>query len=233
MQPEPEIEPLNTVSQQLKSEPSPEARPVRARLDDERLAELLDVAAEVFISEGFTAASTNEIARRANSSKTTFYSRFPTKEQLFLAVLERRMNAIFREVSQWLPEEPPVEETLRNFGLAVVERALTKDQTALVRVVSMEAARFPALGKLFFELGPNRGETTLAAYFSKQIQRGRLADEDPRLMAQHFMSLITGGPVRWFILGLDPEPMPPAETKRHLAAAIRVFVKAYGVAASK
>lgn len=35
------------------------------------------------ISEGFSAASTNEIARRANLSKTTFYSRFPTKERLF------------------------------------------------------------------------------------------------------------------------------------------------------
>lgn len=233
MQPVPEIEPRNAVPQEPKPESGPEARPVRARLDDERLAQLLDVAAEVFISEGFAAASTNEIARRANSSKTTFYSRFPTKEQLFLAVLERRMNAIFHEVSQWLPEEPPVEETLRNFGLAVVELALTKDQTALVRVVSMESARFPALGKLFFELGPKRGETTLAAYFTQQIQRGRLAHEDPRLMAQHFMSLITGGPVRWFILGLDPEPLPKAEMQQHLSAAIRAFMRAYRATISK
>jgi TetR/AcrR family transcriptional regulator of autoinduction and epiphytic fitness len=82
-------------------------RPVRARLHEERLTELLDVAAEVFISEGFSAASTNEIARRANSSKTTFYSRFPTKEQLFLAVIERRMTGIFRQVDASLPEEPP------------------------------------------------------------------------------------------------------------------------------
>jgi AcrR family transcriptional regulator len=55
------------------------------------LTELLDVATEVFVSEGFSAASTNEIARHANSSKTTFCSRFPTEEQLFLAVIERRM----------------------------------------------------------------------------------------------------------------------------------------------
>jgi TetR/AcrR family transcriptional regulator, mexJK operon transcriptional repressor len=84
-------------------------KPVRARLDEERLTELLDVAAEVFISEGFSAASTNEIARRANSSKTTFYSRFPTKEQLFLAVIERRMNRILQQVAASLPEEPPIE----------------------------------------------------------------------------------------------------------------------------
>ena len=83
-------------------------RRIRARLDEERLTELLDVATEVFVSEGFSAASTNEIARRANSSKTTFYSRFPTKEQLFLAVIERRITAIFSQVAASLPEEPPI-----------------------------------------------------------------------------------------------------------------------------
>src|SRR5258708_16457763 len=81
-------------------------RPIRARLDEERLTELLDVATEVFVSEGFSAASTNEIARRANSSKTAFYSRFPTKEQLFLAVIERRMTGIFRQVAASVAEEP-------------------------------------------------------------------------------------------------------------------------------
>jgi len=224
--PEPESKPEtpNPVPQEARQE----GRPLRTRLDDERLGQLLDIAAEVFISEGFAAASTNEIARRANSSKTTFYSRFPTKEQLFLAVLERRMNAIFHEVSQSLPDYPPIEETLCNFGLALIELALTKDQIALVRVVSMESARFPALGKLFFELGPKRGEETLGAYFTQQIRKGRLAPEDPRLMAQHFMSLITGGPVRWFVLGLNPDPLPKSDTQKHLSAAIQVFLRAYG-----
>ena len=214
-----EILPVNTTPQ--------EPRPRRTRLDEERLTELLDIATEVFISEGFSAASTNEIARRANSSKTTFYSRFPTKEQLFLAVIERRMNRIFQQVSESLPENPPVEETLCNFGLALARLALTKEQIALLRVVSMESARFPELGRQFFELGPKRGEETLAAYFTKQIEKGRLSKSDPRQMAQHFISLITGGPVRWFVLGLDPFPMPDAALQQHLSAAIEVFLRAY------
>ena len=51
----------------------------RKRLQDDRVAEILDIAAGVFIAEGFAAASTNKIARLARASKTTFYSRFPTK----------------------------------------------------------------------------------------------------------------------------------------------------------
>jgi TetR/AcrR family transcriptional regulator, mexJK operon transcriptional repressor len=203
-------------------------KPLRARLDEERLTELLDVAAEVFISEGFSAASTNEIARRANSSKTTFYSRFPTKEQLFLAVIERRMNDIFRQVAASLPEEPPVEETLRNFGSALIAFVLSKEQVALVRMVSMESARFPELGKRFYELGPKRGEEVLAAYLTKQAEKGRLLNEDTRQMAQHFASLVTGGPVRWFVFGFDRSSLPKSALQKHLNSAIQAFMRAYG-----
>jgi TetR/AcrR family transcriptional regulator of autoinduction and epiphytic fitness len=205
----------------------PKPRPIRARLDEERLTELLDVAAEVFISEGFSAASTNEIARRANSSKTTFYSRFPTKERLFLAVIERRMTGIFQQVAGSLPAEPPIEDTLRNFGSALIRFALSKEQIALVRVVSMEAARFPDLARRFYELGPKRGEEALAAYFTKQVKKGRLSNEDTRQMAQHFMSLITGGPVRWFVLGFDSSSLPKSALQEHVNSAIQVFMRAY------
>jgi len=203
-------------------------RPVRARLHEERLTELLDVAAEVFISEGFSAASTNEIARRANSSKTTFYSRFPTKEQLFLAVIERRVSGIFHHVAASLPDEPPTEETLRNFGSALIRFALSKEQIALVRVVSMESAKFPELGKRFYELGPKRGEGALAAYLMKQVEKGRLLNEDTRQMAQHFISLVTGGPIRWFVFGFDRSSLPKSVLQKHLNSAIQVFMRAYG-----
>jgi TetR/AcrR family transcriptional regulator of autoinduction and epiphytic fitness len=203
-------------------------RPVRARLHEERLTELLDVAAEVFISEGFSAASTNEIARRANSSKTTFYSRFPTKEQLFLAVIERRVSGIFHHVAASLPDEPPTEETLRNFGSALIRFALSKEQIALVRVVSMESAKFPELGKRFYELGPKRGEGALAAYLMKQVEKGRLLNEDTRQMAQHFISLVTGGPIRWFVFGFDRSSLPKSALQKHLNSAIQAFMRAYG-----
>jgi TetR/AcrR family transcriptional regulator, mexJK operon transcriptional repressor len=203
-------------------------KPVRARLDEQRLTELLDVAAEVFISEGFSAASTNEIARRANSSKTTFYSRFPTKEELFLAVIERRVNGIFHQVAASLPDEPPTEETLRNFGSALIRFALSKEQIALVRLVSMESAKFPELGKRFYELGPKRGEEALAAYLTKQVEKGRLLNEDTRQMAQHFISLVTGGPIRWFVFGFDRSSLPKSALQKHLNSAIQAFMRAYG-----
>jgi hypothetical protein len=92
--------------------------------------------------------------------------------------------------------EPPIEESLRNYGATLIRLALSKEQLALLRVVSMESAKFPELGKHFCELGPKRGEEILAAYLAKQAEKGRLSNEDTNQMAQHFMSLITGGAVR-------------------------------------
>src|SRR5712664_830812 len=173
-------------------------------------------------------AEVRGIARRANSSKTTFYSRFPTKEQLFLAVIERRMTGIFQQVAGSLPEERPIEETLRNFGSALIRLAMSKEQIALVRVVSMESAKFPELGKRFYELGPKRGEGALAAYLMKQVEKGRLLNEDTRQMAQHFISLVTGGPIRWFVFGFDRSSLPKSALQKHLNSAIQAFMRAYG-----
>jgi hypothetical protein len=138
------------------------------------------------------------------------------------------MTGIFKEVVAALPEEVPVEEALRNFGLAAVRFVLSKEQVALVRVVSMESAKFPELGKRFYELGPKRGEEALAAYLTRQAEKGRLSNEDTRQMAQHFMSLITGGPVRWFVFGFVPSSLSESELQKHLDSAIQVFMRAYG-----
>ena len=196
------------------------------RLDENRVAELLDVATEVFIEHGFEGASTNEIARRANCSKTTLYCRFPTKHDLFIAVLERRTEAIFRELFTALPVDGPIEKTLMEFGARVLRIADADDQLRLQRVVSMEAERFPELAHRFYELGPNRVLEELSRYLKAQIKRGRLIPEDPRMMAEHMAGLITGGDVRWKILGIRCA-LCPAENQRRLQAAVKAFLRAY------
>lgn len=196
------------------------------RLDEQRVAELLDAATEVFIEHGFEGASTNEISKRANCSKTTLYCRYPTKQDLFIAVLERRMEAMFEEVFTSLPQESPLEETLIEFGSRVLKIALSEEKIRLERVVSMEAERFPELAAHFVEIGPMRGQEKLASYLKEQIKKGRLVKEDPSLMAEHLMSLITGGPVHWRVFGLGKCAMGKEQSRR-LEAAVKTFLRAY------
>ena len=202
------------------------------RLDQERVAELLDAATEVFIQRGFEGASTNEIVKRANCSKTTLYCRFPTKQELFIAVLDRRTTAMFKEVFTALPVDGPLKETLTEFGARVLRIAMSEEKIRLERVVNMEADRFPELAAHFFELGPKRGHQELARYLKEQIKRGRLIAEDSQLMAEHLISLITGGPVHWRMLGLR-DHVSAKDQKKRLQAAVKAFLRAYSTKRNK
>lgn len=200
---------------------------IQPRLEEDRVAELLDIATEEFVEHGFEGASINKMAQRANCSKTTLYSRFPTKEKLFLAVLARRMEYVFGRYATEMPADAPLEKTLRDYGSRMLELLLSENQLALVRVVSMESPRFPELGERFYELGPGRGLAYLASYLSEQVQRRRLLNVDPFLMAEHLMSLITGGQVRWAVLGLFRRKLSAKERQSHIDAAVAVFLRAY------
>ncbi|MGX1882610.1 TetR/AcrR family transcriptional regulator [Streptomyces sp. NPDC055287] len=59
------------------------AKPRRRQARGERrIAQLLDAAANVFVTSGYTAASTNAIAREAGVSPGTLYQFFPNKEAI-------------------------------------------------------------------------------------------------------------------------------------------------------
>ena len=200
--------------------------PIQTRLDDDRVSELLGVAAEVFIERGFEGASTNEIARRANCSKTTLYTRYPSKEKLFLAVLEQRMELILSDFATTLQPELPMEQTLKDYGFRLMQLALSENQLGMIRVISMEASRFPDLGKRFYELGPGRGVAILVNYMEEQIRRERLVKESPQMMAEHLISLITGGYVRWTMVGL-PDNLSLNEKRQRISAVVEMFLRAY------
>jgi TetR/AcrR family transcriptional regulator, mexJK operon transcriptional repressor len=203
------------------------------RLEGSRVAELLDIASQVFLANGFASASMNEIARLSNSSKTTFYARFPTKEKLFIAVMERRMDNVLGEVTAPLPAKSPIDVALKEYGTRFLRFLLSDDQITLLRIISMESVRFPELGERFYELGPKRGQTFLAGYFQEQIKLGRLVKDDPWAMAEHLVSLLSGGPVRWTILGLQAATRTREKQQEHIAGVLKVFLRAYATPAAR
>ena len=201
----------------------------RPRLEAERLDRLLEAAADMFIAQGFDATNTSEIARRVSASKTTLYSRFPTKEHLFLAVVEHRMRKVFCRVHSALPLESSVASTLRQFGAGVLAVSLSPEQAALIKVIGMEAHRFPELGRRFYELGPGRGQEALTRYIAEHVRRGTLRAIDPSLMAEHFLGLLIGGSLLWYVLGVRDRMPDAAEQGERVEAAVDAFLEAYAI----
>jgi AcrR family transcriptional regulator len=75
---------------------APEIRPRGARLPrSARRTQLLGAAREVFVAHGYHAAAMDEIAERAGVSKPVLYQHFPSKRDLYLALLEHHTDELF------------------------------------------------------------------------------------------------------------------------------------------
>ncbi len=84
-----------------------DARDNKARLPrGERRALLLTAALEVFTAAGYHAAAMDEIAVRANVSKPVLYQHFPSKLDLYLAVLDFHIDTLVFEIQKAIASTP-------------------------------------------------------------------------------------------------------------------------------
>jgi AcrR family transcriptional regulator len=73
----------------------PKANARSARLPrDERRAQLLAAAQEVFVANGYHGAAMDEIAETAHVSKPVLYQHFPSKRELYLALLDSHLGTL-------------------------------------------------------------------------------------------------------------------------------------------
>ena len=73
---------------------------------DERRAQLLSAALEVFTAAGYHSAAMDEIADRANVSKPVLYQHFPSKLELYLAVLDLHIDSLVFEIQKAIASTP-------------------------------------------------------------------------------------------------------------------------------
>lgn len=80
------------------AEPQTPSRPAGQRSvrlpRDERRAQLLNAAQEVFVANGYHGAAMDEIAETAHVSKPVLYQHFPSKRELYLALLESHLASL-------------------------------------------------------------------------------------------------------------------------------------------
>jgi AcrR family transcriptional regulator len=102
---------------------------------------ILDAAAAVFAERGLD-ASTAEIARRAGVGEATLFRRFPTKDDLVVAILAEQMDSVIAIAEDCLSEPHPW-RAIERFFLAIVEQQVS-DRGAL-DAVKEECMTRPAL----------------------------------------------------------------------------------------
>ena len=73
---------------------------------DERRAQLLAAALEVFTAAGYHSAAMDEIADRAKVSKPVLYQHFPSKLELYLAVLDLHIDSLVFAIQKAIAQHP-------------------------------------------------------------------------------------------------------------------------------
>ena len=172
--------------------------PGRPRTDERELRNeaILEAATAVFLEQGFARASTSEIANRAGASKQTLYSLYPSKAELFAALMKRRSKKLVDPVaSAILCDDTPAHEVLYQYGLQVLRANLSDDGQRLQRLLVAEAPMFSDLANAFWQNGPGWGRELVKQYLESLVQRQILSIDNTDLAADHFMSSVFGWPM--------------------------------------
>jgi AcrR family transcriptional regulator len=196
----------------------------RTRRGDEKSDQIRLAAIELFLRHGYDGVSVNEIVRAVGGSKTNIYNHFHNKEGLFVAIVKGLCEDLLASFVTLDVSALGVEEGLRSLAMALLGILLQDQHLAFQRLIIAETARFPALGRAWFESGPETSRSIIARFVEQQQQAGRLRWSDPHQAATLFHDMITFDLLHRAMLGDQPSD---GEIRHRIDTAIDAFLHGF------
>ena len=187
-------------------------------------SDILHVATEVFLEHGFKRAKISDIIERVGGSKGTIYARYPTKDDLFVAVIDQKNEVLQEHFVRALSTKRPLRRVLEEFGLTLLEAIYNADIVNLIRVLAAEAKQFPDLAKKFLTRGPLHAIQMLSECLAKHPE---FKGSSPTEAAEAYCALLWGTFLFHHLLNPKYSPKRSA-AKPKLKSAVRIFLAAYG-----
>ena len=152
---------------------------------------LLDAAMELFAEQGYGATSIPEICARAGLTKGAFYSNFPNKDALFLALLDRS----WQRRAEWLRRAMPAGEAAARLADGEDRRpalAVDRQWTLVSMEFSLHAIRRPAVAALLVS-HEVRVRAELAALIAEALERSGRVPTVPAVDLARMVVAVTEG----------------------------------------
>ncbi|WP_212523807.1 TetR/AcrR family transcriptional regulator [Actibacterium sp. MT2.3-13A] len=192
-----------------------------------KFAQVLEGARAVFLRDGFEGASVDDIARAAGVSKATLYSYFADKRLLFMEVVKQECDQQSRDAMDEIDRAAPVEVVLEAAARHLLRFLLSDFSQRVFRICVAESARFPELGREFYNSGPAHVRAELAAFLGEAVARGDLAIDDLHLAADQFAELCKADLHPRMVFGVS-HGFTDEEVERVIAGAVAMFMARYG-----
>lgn len=168
--------------------PGKRGRPV----DEGKREEILDVATTLFMAKGFHATSMDDIAHNASMSKLTLYRRFPDKNALFQAVIERKCQQYLpSDMAEKLKGKRP-HEIIKAFGESFFALLMSEDAQNMHRMIMAEAVNHPEMAQMFYQTGPVRVKKMADEMLHEFKKQGMLKDQDILNVRTMLLTLFIG-----------------------------------------
>jgi TetR/AcrR family transcriptional repressor of mexJK operon len=152
-------------------------QPVSSR-GRKRKEKILSAATRLFLSVGYGDTSIDAIVDESGGSKATLYSYYPTKADLFRAVID---SIVTNHETPVLQSCGDIRDTLVAFAEHRLRVVFAPDHSALLRLIISERDRFPDIARMYYEQGPLHSHRMLRDYFESLIDKdlidARSADE--------------------------------------------------------
>ena len=190
---------------------------------DKRRAAFIAAAREVFLEQGYEAASMSDIVLRAGGSLSTLYSQFGDKQGLFLAMLDERIRQITASMGVELSAHAPVADGLRRIGHQFTSKLLEPESLEMYRLILGLARKFPEIPREFVRRGPDRLRQALADYLIDRVGAGEIQLEDPYRAASLFLEMTRAGLVNRALMDDAIRP-GPEEIKASVDMVVDMFL---------
>ena len=186
----------------------------RRRRTPEAAQREIIAAAESFLRERpFRELTVDEVMRRTDLSRPSFYVYFPDRHHLVLRVVEHLGSELFTMSDRWLRGTGEGPELARAALDGIV--AVYVEHGPVMRALADAAVDDPGVEKAYNQLVESFIEAT-ARHIEEEMAAGRIL----KLSAHETARALVWMMERYLNLSLGRQPMTPAETVGHTLATI-------------
>jgi AcrR family transcriptional regulator len=148
------------------------------RRKDARPAELLAAALACFKERGFAATRLDDVAAKAGVTKGTIYRYYPSKEELFKAVVRGELVPNIERLEAALDEPGPTAALLERLFTVWAQHIVPSPVSVIPKLVIAEASNFPELARFYLETAVHRVLRLVAAVLRRGIASGEFRPVD-------------------------------------------------------
>ena len=165
---------------------------------DQRRAAIVDQAARLFATTGFTGASVSDLAAACATSKSLIYHYYPSKEDILYAVMASHIDQLTEDVAEVMARDAAAAELLRDLVHAFMRHYL--GATDRQKVLLNELDRLPD-NKRRTIVAKQRAIVDAVAGLLRRAD-ARLGGDPDRIRVQ---TMLLFGMINWTHTWFDPE----------------------------